>query len=76
MLHVSKSRVLSLDLNKSKVDADRVDVGMLFQHLRPATEKARSPKQVLDFRTFSSPLTSDCKRSPSLHVDRYSGAAP
>jgi len=28
------------------VDAERMDVGMLFEHLGPATAKARSPKQV------------------------------
>src|SRR6218665_3612830 len=27
-----------------------MDVGMLFQHLGPATEKARSPKEVFDCR--------------------------
>ena len=30
-------------------------VWMLFQHLGPAAERARSPKQVFDFRTFRSP---------------------
>ena len=32
-----------------------MDVGMLFQHRGPATEKARSPKQVFDFRTLDRP---------------------
>jgi len=46
-----------------------MDVGMLFQHRGPATEKARSPKQVFDFRTFRSPFTSDRRRAPALDVD-------
>ena len=78
---LSKQCDLSLDLNKSKVDAERMYVGMLFQHLSPATEKARSPKQVFDFRTFRLPLTSD--RRCALDVDtptqydfRYSRSAP
>src|SRR6218665_1834809 len=51
----SKQCVFSLDLNDSRVDADLMDVGMLFQHRGPATEKARSPKQVFDFRTLDRP---------------------
>ena len=47
---------LSFDLNEIRMDAGRMDVEMLFQHLGPAIEKARSPKQVFDFRTFRSPL--------------------
>jgi len=60
---------MSLDLNESRVDADRMDVGMLFQHLGPATEKARSPKQIFYFQTFRSPLDSDRRCAPSLDVD-------
>src|SRR6218665_628046 len=48
---------------------DLMDVGMLFQHRGPATEKAQSPKQVFDFRTFRSPFTSDRRRAPALDVD-------
>src|SRR5688572_23017752 len=55
---------------------------MLFQHLGPATEKARSPKPVLDFRTCRSPFASDLKEGPALVEDtltqysaRYPGAA-
>src|SRR6218665_3416600 len=33
-----------------------MDVGMLFQHLGPATEKARSPKQVFDFGLLDRPI--------------------
>jgi len=65
------------------VDAERMEVGMLFQHLGPATEKARTPKQVFDFWTFKSTLTSNHRRALSLDVNiptqfdfRYSGAAP
>ena len=36
----SKQCVFSLDLNDSRVDANLMDVGMLFQHRGPATEKA------------------------------------
>jgi len=39
--------------------ADLMDVGMLFQHRGPATEKARSLRQVFDFWTFRSLFTSD-----------------
>src|SRR6218665_3286914 len=56
----------SLDVNKSRVDAECMDVGMLFQHLSPATEKARSLKQVFDFQTFRSPLTLDRRRALDL----------
>ena len=58
-----------LDLNDSRVDADLMDVGMLFQHRGPAIEKARSPKQVFNFLTFRSPFTSDRRRAPALDVD-------
>jgi len=60
-----------------------MDVGMLFQHLGPATEKVRSLKQVFDFRTFRSPLTLDRRCAPALDVAtptqydfRYSGSEP
>src|SRR5688572_25679111 len=79
----SKKYVLSLDLNDSIVGAARIEGGMLFQHLGPATEKARSPKPVLDFRTCRSPFASDLKEGPALVDDtltqysaRYPGAAP
>ena len=48
-----------------------MDVGMLFQHLGPATEKARSSKQVFYFQTFTLPLISDCRRAPALHVAEW-----
>ena len=74
---------MSLDLNDSKDVAERIEGGRLFQHLGPATENARSPKQVLDFRTFRSPRASDRKEGPDLDDDtpmqyalRYSGAIP
>jgi len=47
-----------LDLSDSRVDADLIDVGMLFQHRGPATEKARSLKQIfrlLDGSSSQSP---------------------
>ena len=75
--------VLSLDLNDSKDVAERIEAGMLFQHLGPATENARSPKQVLDFRILRSPLASDRREGPDQDDDtpmqyalRYSGAIP
>jgi len=49
-----------------------MDVGMLFQHLGPATEKVWSPKQVFKFRTFRSPLTSD-RRPMSTACGRPQG---
>ena len=48
-----------------------MDVGMLFQHLGPATEKARSPKQVFYFRTARLPLT-----RPLAPLQRANGAHP
>ena len=79
-MDLNQSRV---DLNQSRVYADCMDAGMLFQHRGPATEKARLPKQVFEFRTFRSPFKSDRRRAPVLYVDtptqydsRYSGAAP
>ena len=48
-----------------------MDIGM-FRHLGPATEKARWPKQVFDFRTFRSPLTSDRRRAPAHDKEKIS----
>ena len=47
-----------------------MDVGMLFQHRGPETEKARPPKQVFDFRTFRSPFTSDRRHAHTLDVEK------
>lgn len=44
-----------LDLSDSRVDADLIDVGMLFQHRGLATEKARSLKQIFRLLDGSSP---------------------
>jgi len=75
---LSKLCDLSLDLNESRVDAERMDVGMLFQNFGPATEKARSPNRAFDFQTFRSPLTSDRRRhlNPILNCLGRSAPAP
>src|SRR6218665_2408090 len=42
---LSKLCDLILDLDESRVDAERMDVGMVFQNFGLVTEKARSPKR-------------------------------